>query len=85
MIDSIRNIEKAMGNGIKTPSTKEKKNILVARKSIVAAKKISKGEIFSYQNLTCKRPGEGISPMLIDEIIGGIANKNFEPDEYITT
>lgn len=83
LVDSIKNIEKAMGNGIKTPSSKEKKNILIARKSIVAAKKISKGEIFSNKNLTCKRPGEGISPMLIDEIIGTIAKKNFQPDEYI--
>ncbi len=83
LVDSIKNIEKAMGNGIKAPSSKEKKNILVARKSIVAAKKISKGEIFSNENLTCKRPGEGISPMLIDKIIGTIAKKNFEPDEYI--
>jgi N,N'-diacetyllegionaminate synthase len=84
MIDSIRNIEDAMGNGIKCPSDKEKKNMLVARKSIVASKDIMKNEIFTTDNLTTKRPGTGISPMKLKKVIGKTAIKNFSKDEIIT-
>lgn len=84
MIDSVRNIEDAMGNGIKSPSDKEKKNMLVARKSIVASKDIMKNEIFTTENLTTKRPGTGISPMKLEKVIGKTAIKNFSKDEIIT-
>lgn len=84
MVEAIRNIEKAVGgSGIKEPSPSELKNIAVARKSIVANCSIKKGELFTEQNLTVKRPGNGISPMLWDEILGLNAIKDFEPDDLI--
>ncbi len=83
MVQSIRNIEKALGDGIKQPSNSEKKNIKVARKSIVALNEIKKGEKFSEKNLTVKRPGTGISPMRWDEIIGETASQDFEEDDLI--
>ncbi|HEY6977113.1 MAG TPA: N-acetylneuraminate synthase [Chitinophagaceae bacterium] len=83
MIDSIRNIEKALGTGVKKPSPSEIKNKPIARKSIVAAKKIKKGEIFSEENLTVKRPGNGISPMRWDEVKNKKAIRDFEEDELI--
>ncbi|MBA4408514.1 MAG: N-acetylneuraminate synthase [Odoribacter sp.] len=84
MVQAIRNIEKAIsGNGIKEPSNSEQKNIAVARKSIVAARTIQKGELLTEENLTVKRPGNGISPMQWDEILGQKAIKDFEPDDLI--
>ncbi|MBQ4531291.1 MAG: N-acetylneuraminate synthase [Lachnospiraceae bacterium] len=83
MVKAIRNIEKALGNGEKRPSGSEKKNIAVARKSIVASKNIKKGEVFTENNLTVKRPGDGISPMLWEEIIGKAAKRDFEAEEKI--
>ncbi len=83
MVNSIRNIEKAFGDGIKRPSKSEINNIEIARKSIVAKVKINKGEFFSEKNITTKRPALGISPMKWDEIIGSIAQKNYEEDELI--
>lgn len=83
MIKSIRNIEKALGTNIKTPSDSEKKNIVIARKSIVAKKQINKGDIFSEENITVKRPGCGISPMKWDSVIGLKAIRDFEEDELI--
>ena len=83
MVTAIRNIEKAMGSGIKKPSPSELKNKPIARKSIVAARNIAKGEVFTDENLTVKRPGTGINPMLWDEIIGCGANKDYEIDEII--
>lgn len=84
MIKAIRNVELAIsGNGIKEPSKSEQKNVTVARKSIVAACQINKGELFTEQNLAIKRPGNGISPMLWDEIIGKTAFKTFNPDDLI--
>jgi N-acetylneuraminate synthase len=84
MVQSIRNIELAVsGNGIKKPSESEKKNIQIARKSIVASKNIIKGEVFSDKNITTKRPGNGISPMKWDELIGEIAKKDFKADDLI--
>jgi len=83
MVKAIRNIEKALGNGIKKPSKSEIKNIIIARKSIVADCDIKKGEVFTEDKLTIKRPGNGISPMNWDEIIGQIAQKNYRKDELI--
>jgi len=84
MVTAIRNIEKAMtGDGIKKPSPSEQKNIAIARKSIVAATSISIGDVLSEKNLAVKRPGNGISPMRWDEIIGKIAIRNFDEDDLI--
>ena len=83
MIQSIRNIEKALGTGEKRPSESEKKNITVARKSIVASKKIKCGEAFTEDNITVKRPGNGISPMKWNEVLGMKATRDFLEDELI--
>ncbi len=83
MISSIRNIEISMGDGIKKPSSSERKNIPIARKSIVATRKISKGEIFSELNITTKRPGDGLSPMNWDMVVGKQARRDFQVDELI--
>lgn len=83
MVSAIRHIELALGTGHKTISTSEKKNITIARKSIVAACPIHKGELLTEQNLTVKRPGIGISPMQWEEIIGTKAIKNFEEEDFI--
>lgn len=83
MVKAIRNIEIAMGNGIKQCSVSEKSNITVARKSIVALKNIRKGEIFSEENLTTKRPGDGISPMRWPDVLGKTAYFDFKKDEMI--
>lgn len=84
MVSAIRNIEKAVGgDGTKHVSESEKKNIAIARKSIVAACGIKAGDVFTEQNLTVKRPGNGISPMKWDEIIGKTAIRDFAEDELI--
>jgi N,N'-diacetyllegionaminate synthase len=83
MVQGIRNIEKALGDGIKRPSPSEMKNMSVARKSIVAASPIRTGEVFSEDNLMAKRPGTGISPMRWDEVIGRTAGRDFNEDELI--
>lgn len=83
MVSSIRNIEKAIGTGNKVPSQSEKKNIIVARKSIVAKTNIKAGEKLTEDNITVKRPGTGISPMKWFDVIGSIAIRNFEEDELI--
>jgi N,N'-diacetyllegionaminate synthase len=83
MILAIRNIEKALGDGIKKPTDSEIKNKIIARKSIVASKFIKKGETFSEENLTVKRPGSGLSPMQWFEIIGRVSSRDFEEDELI--
>ena len=83
MVKAIRNIELALGNGIKKPSKSESKNISIARKSIVAKVEIKKGEIFSTNNLAVKRPANGINPMRWDEIIGTVATKDYKEDELI--
>ena len=83
MVRSIRNIEKAIGSDVKVPSPSEKKNIAVARKSIVAKTSISEGEMLSEENITTKRPGTGISPLKWFEVIGTKAIRNFEKDELI--
>ncbi len=83
MLRSIRNIEQALGDGIKRRTASEAGNVLVARKSIVAATAIRAGEIFSEANLTVKRPGTGISPMRWDDIIGKPAQRDYAPDELV--
>ena len=83
MVESIRNIEKAMGDGIKKPSKSELKNKPIVRKSLVAIKKIEKGDLFTEENIGVKRPGNGISPMRWDEVIGEKASKSFEIDDLI--
>ncbi|WP_305046891.1 N-acetylneuraminate synthase [Geoalkalibacter sp.] len=83
MVKAIRNVSTALGSGIKAPSASERRNIPIARKSIVAARAIRRGELFSEENLATKRPAQGLSPMLWDEVLGRPANKDFAPDEPI--
>ena len=84
MVMAIRNIEKAIGgSGLKEVSKSEAKNKPIVRKSIVAAKKIVKGESFTEENITVKRPGIGISPIQWDDVIGKTAKKDFEEDDLI--
>jgi len=83
MVQAIGNIEKALGNGIKKPSPSELENKSIARKSIVAARNICKGEAFTEENLSVKRPGTGISPMRWDEILGKHAQTKYVEDELI--
>jgi len=83
MISAIRNVEKALGSNIKGLSKSEFKNLSVARKSIVANKKIVSGESFTVENITVKRPGTGLSGMLWDDVIGKKAFRDFDSDELI--
>ncbi len=83
MVNAIRHIEQALGDGVKKVSDSEKANISVARKSIVAACPIKKGELLTEENLTVKRPGTGLSPMLWDEVIGTVAIKDYEEEDLI--
>ena len=83
MVLAIRNIELALGDSVKRPSKSETSNIKVARKSIVAQMDIKKGDLFSEENLSVKRPGNGISPMQWDEILGQVAQKDYKEDELI--
>ena len=83
MVDSIRHIEAALGSGDKKPSPSEKKNMAVARKSIVAAARIKAGDILTEENITVKRPGNGICPMRWKEVLGTRAVRDFEEDELI--
>lgn len=83
MVRAIRDVEAALGSGVKDVDPVERPNIEVARKSIIAARDIKAGEILTEENLTCKRPGNGISPMHWDEIIGTKAVRDFAADELI--
>jgi N,N'-diacetyllegionaminate synthase len=83
MVKAIRNIEEALGDGIKKITASERKNIAAARKSIVALKDIKMGDVLNEENLTVKRPGNGKSPMLWDSIIGTRAEKDYKKDELI--
>lgn len=83
MVRSVRHIEQALGDGKKKPSESEKKNMPVARKSIVAGQSIRAGEKFTEENLTAKRPGTGLSPMLWNQVIGQKAKRDFAADEMI--
>lgn len=84
MVCAIRNIEEALGSGVKDVSESERKNMVVARKSIVALTDIRKGEKFSENNVTVKRPGNGVSPMLWDDVMGKPAPRDFVCDEPIS-
>lgn len=84
MVSAIRNVEMAIGgDGTKHVSDSERKNIVIARKSIVAARNINKGELLTEKNLTVKRPGTGISPMRWEEVVGSKAIKNFSEEDLI--
>jgi N,N'-diacetyllegionaminate synthase len=84
MVKAIRNVEMALsGNGIKEPSKSEIKNIEIARKSIVASKNIATGDVFCEENLTVKRPGNGLNPMLWESVIGQRSNRDYLADELI--
>lgn len=83
MVAAIRNIELALGDGVKRPSSSEAKNIAIARKSLVAARPIRAGEPFTLDNLAVKRPGTGVSPMRLNEMLGRVAGRNFQADELI--
>tara|TARA_B100001121_G_C18650633_1_gene603885 strand:- start:434 stop:1429 length:996 start_codon:yes stop_codon:yes gene_type:complete len=83
MVKSIRNIELALGNGLKKPSKSEIQNIDIVRKSIIAKTNVRKGDVFTENNLDIKRPGNGISPMRWDEILGTISQKDYEEDDLI--
>ena len=83
MVKAIRNIEVALGSDVKEPTMSEIKNAHIARKSILASQKIEKGEILSTVNLVVKRPGNGVSPMLWDRLIGQVATRTYLPDEMI--
>lgn len=83
MVTAIRNVELALGSVSKEVSDSERDNIIVARKSLVAARDIKKGELFSYENLAVKRPGNGISPWEIDNVVGKTASRDFPYDSLI--
>lgn len=83
MVSAIRNIELALGSGVKVASESETKNKSIARKSIVASREIKSGEKFTDKNLTVKRPGNGISPMNWDKVVGAYAKRDFKEDELI--
>ena len=83
MVAAIRNIELAMGDGVKRPSASEAKNIAIARKSLVAACPIRAGEPYTLDNLAIKRPGTGVSPMRLNEMLGQVAGRDFQVDELI--
>ena len=84
MVRSIRNIEIALGDGVKKPSKSEKKNIDIVRKSLFASKHIKKGDFFTKQNLTAKRPGNGLSPFKLKKLLGKKSKKNYKKDQQIT-
>lgn len=83
MISAIRQVENALGNGVKVATASEIKNRIVARKSLVALKDISEGELFSVDNLGAKRPGDGLSPMLYWDLLGRVASRCFKADEQV--
>jgi N,N'-diacetyllegionaminate synthase len=83
MVKALRNIEVALGDGIKKPTPSEMRNMSIARKSIVASSFIKKGDFFTIQNVTVKRPGTGISPLLYDYVLGKIATKDYTKDDLI--
>lgn len=83
MVTAIRNVEEALGDGIKRAMPGEARNIAVARRSLVASRAIRSGELFSESNLTVKRPGTGLSPMLWDDVVGRAAPRDFSVDELI--
>lgn len=83
MVRAIRNIEQARGDGRKKRTSSEERNCAVVRKSIVASKDIKAGDVFTEENLTVKRPGNGISPMKWHEVLGKVAQKDYDADELV--
>ena len=83
MVDGIRNIEIALGSSVKRPTASERANRPIARRSVVAARAIAAGEVFTADMLRVKRPGTGLSPMLWDSIVGSAARRDFAADEEI--
>jgi sialic acid synthase SpsE len=83
MVKAIRNVEAAMGDGIKRPTLGEAKNKHIIRKSLVASQVIRAGDVLSIENVTAKRPGNGITPMRWDEVMGRTAVRDFAVDELI--
>jgi N,N'-diacetyllegionaminate synthase len=83
MVEAIRCVEVSLGDGVKNPTDSERRNMVIARKSIVALKPIREGERFTTENITTKRPGSGITPMQWNEVIGQFAKRSFEEDELI--
>lgn len=83
MVSAIRNIEKAMGDGVKQPSYSERENIKIVRKSIIASCDIQKGDIFTEMNITTKRPGTGMNPMRWQALLGTLAKKDYKMDDLI--
>lgn len=83
MVRCIRNVERALGDGVKTASVSERRNLGIVRKSIVAQRAISQGEPLTERNLTTKRPGTGLSPMRWFEVLGTPAKRDFDKDELI--
>lgn len=83
MVSAIRNVECALGNGVKKPTLSEMKNRTIVRKSLVASKAIHKGELFSPENITAKRPGDGMSSMRYDELLGKPSKREYIQDETI--
>jgi N,N'-diacetyllegionaminate synthase len=83
MVAAIRNIEKALGDGVKRPTPSESRNAPLIRKSLIATRPIKMGECFSSDNIAAKRPAYGISPMRWNEVIGKVAPRDFAKDEPI--
>jgi N-acetylneuraminate synthase len=83
MIKAIRDVQAALGDGIKRPTSAEWKNRPIARKSLVAARQISAGEIFTMDNLTCKRPGDGRSPFDFWSVLSTTAQRAYDKDDAI--
>ena len=83
MVQGIRAIEHALGDGIKRPTASERANLPIVRKSLVAARAIQAGDLFTAENITAKRPGTGISPMHWDALIGSNSSRDYAPDELI--
>jgi sialic acid synthase SpsE len=83
MVAAIREVEQIMGDGRKLPAACEAKNIPIARKSLVAARSIRAGETYTADNLTSKRPGDGLSPMRYWDLLGQVARRDHEDDEVI--
>ena len=83
LVRSVRNVERALGDGIKKPAPEELANAIAARKSLVAARNIAKGEVFTPENITTKRPGSGISAIFWDQYIGRKAERDYEEDELL--
>lgn len=83
MVTAIRRVERALGTGVKKPTSSELKNKAIARKSLVAQTLIKKGEILGEHNMTVKRPGDGINPMRWDELVGTLATRDYDVDDLI--